>query len=78
MSGPSQGSPVGDWLWKENVHSCDPGALGDEARGLEQLVSVGIALVEDPGGQRVRGEDDVLLPVRLEPLPRAASTNPGS
>ena len=68
MSGPSQGSPVGDWLWKENVHSCDPGALGDEPCRLEQLVAVRIALVEDPGRQRVRREDDVCLPVRLEPL----------
>ena len=44
------------------------GALGDEARGLEQLVAVGISLVEDPGGQRMRREDDVLLLVRFEPL----------
>ena len=29
----------------------------DETRGLEQLLAVGIALVEDPLGQRVRGED---------------------
>ena len=48
MSGPSHGSPVGDSLWNENVHSCDARALGDEARGLEQLVAVRVALVEDP------------------------------
>ena len=41
MSGPSQGSPVGEALWKENDQSRDAGALGDEPRRLEQLVHVG-------------------------------------
>ena len=68
MSGPSHGSPVGDSLWKENDQSVDPGRLGHEARRLEQLVAVGIALVEDPGRQRVGGEDDVLVFLRHKPL----------
>src|SRR3954447_8327931 len=34
------------------------GACGDEARGREQLVLVGIPRVEDPRGQRVRREHD--------------------
>ena len=37
----------------------DAGLLGDQARGLEQLVAVRIARVEDPRGQRVRREDDM-------------------
>jgi hypothetical protein len=32
---------------------------GDETRGLEELLLVGVALVEDAGRERVRGEDDV-------------------
>ena len=37
----------------------EPGALGHELRGLEELIPVRIALVEDPRGKAVRGEDDV-------------------
>ncbi len=37
----------------------EPGALGDQPRGLEELVLVGIALVENPRRQAVRREDDV-------------------
>ena len=33
-------------------------ALGDEARGLEQLLAVGVAVGQDPLRQRVRREDD--------------------
>ncbi len=33
--------------------------LGDEPRRLEQLVAIRVAGLEDPRGQRVRGEDDV-------------------
>ena len=39
----------------------DRGRLRDERGGLEQLVAVGIALGEDPRGQRVRREDDVAV-----------------
>ena len=59
MSGPSHGSPVGDSLWNENDQSSTPARVGDELRGLEQLVAVWVALVEDARRQRVRGEDDV-------------------
>ena len=44
----------------------DARALGDEARRLEQLVAVRVALVEDPRRQRVRGEDDVRGDLLLE------------
>ena len=37
----------------------DSAALGDERRGLQELVAVGIALGEDPLREAVRGEDDV-------------------
>ena len=33
--------------------------LRDETRGLEKLVSIRVAVGEDPLGQAVRGEDDV-------------------
>ena len=59
MSGPSHGSPVALSLWKANDQSRDAGALGDQARGLEQLVAVGIAVGEDPLREAVRREDDV-------------------
>ena len=59
MSGPSHGSPVGLSLWKANDQLLDPGALGDEPRGLEELVAVRVAVGEDPRRQAVRGEDDV-------------------
>ena len=48
MSGPSHGSPVGDSLWKEKLHSVEARRLGDEARGLEQLVAVRVARGDDP------------------------------
>jgi hypothetical protein len=37
----------------------DAGAVGDQAARLEQGVPVGVPRVEDPGRQRVGGEDDV-------------------
>src|SRR5438094_374728 len=39
----------------------EPGALGDEARALEELVAVGIAVPQDSLRQRVSGEDDVAV-----------------
>src|SRR5437667_5340134 len=39
----------------------EPGALRDEARGLEQLLLVGVSLLQDPGREAVRGEDDVRI-----------------
>ena len=68
MSGPSHGSPGRRLALEGERPLVRPGALGNETRGLEQLVAVGIALVEDAGGQRMRGEDDVLVLVRREPL----------
>ena len=37
----------------------DAGAPGDELSRLEQLVAVGVALLEDACGERVRSEHDV-------------------
>jgi hypothetical protein len=48
MSGPSQGSPVALALWNAKRPIGQSGALGDEARGLEQLVAVGVAVPQDP------------------------------
>ena len=77
MSGPSHGSPVGDSLWNENDQSSTPAALRDEARRLEQLVLVRVALGEDPRGQGVRGEDDVRVGA-ADACRRAARRSPGS
>ena len=68
MSGPSHCSPVGDSLWKAKRPLVRAGPLGDEAGGLEQLVAVRIVLVEDARRERVRGEDDVLVLLKHEPL----------
>jgi hypothetical protein len=35
------------------------GTLGHHLRGLEELIPVGVALVEDSRGKAVRGEDDM-------------------
>ena len=51
-------------------------ALGDEARRLQQLVLVRVALGEDPRRQRVRGEDDVRVAFRARGR-RGTSTNAG-
>ena len=59
MSGPSHGSPVGDSLWNENDQSSSPARSATRRDGLEQLVLVRVALVEDARGEAVRGEDDV-------------------
>ena len=59
MSGPSHGSPVGLALWNANDQRLEAGALGDQTGRLEQLVPVRVALVEDPRGKAVRGEDHV-------------------
>jgi len=56
MSGPSQGSPVALALERPRLGSR---ALGDQARGLEQLVLVGVALGKDTLREAVRREDYV-------------------
>ncbi len=61
MSGWSHGSPVGDSDWYENDQSARPAACATSGGRLQELVLIGIALVEDAGGEAVRREDDVRL-----------------
>ena len=72
MSGPSQGSPVALALWNANDQRREPGALGDEPRGLEQLVAVGIAVAR---GSARAGECAVKTTCASVPRTRSASTS---
>ena len=59
MSGPSHGSPVGDSLWKEKLHSDRPAASATSRDVSSSWSRYGSPASRIRAGQRVRGEDDV-------------------